>query len=188
MSMYEIAMSDGKAGDRFKVFANTFLNMDFDDVGRFRDCWVEQEPDGRLIIAIYTRNGGGNRPDYEDVSQHLAAHPQYLDDEDDDFDVTYRTYRFLMPTECPEHLKGVGEGADSWEAMSFEHEILPIMRMTAHEGRRDMSAEWHAAIDRMGSGEFTAKQTAAVDQLGAALRDAMDPNRKPGDGPTIINI
>ena len=187
MSMYDLAMSDGKQHERFKLFAHTFLNMGHDDVGRFRDCWVE-EVDGRLIIAVYTRNGGGNRPDYEDVSQHLASHPQYIDDEDDAFDVTYRTYRFWMPTECPPHLKGVGEGVNSWEAMSFDSEILPMIRLYAHQGRRDMSAEWNKAIDAMKNGSVTPKQQAAADQLGAALRDALDPNRKPGDGPTIIHI
>jgi hypothetical protein len=31
------------------------------EVGRFRDAWVEKAEDGTVRIAVYTRNGGGNR-------------------------------------------------------------------------------------------------------------------------------
>ena len=62
------------------------------DVGRFRDCFVR---DGE--IHVYTRNGGGNREEYQDMLDKLADHPQWIGDADDDFDRTYCTIRFLPP-------------------------------------------------------------------------------------------
>ena len=37
------------------------LGLKLSDVGRFRDAWVEKTDDGQVRIAVYTRNGGGNR-------------------------------------------------------------------------------------------------------------------------------
>ena len=84
------------------------------DVGRFRDAWVEKAEDGSLRIAVYTRNGGGNRehwdftyPDATEgetcgcpgciIQYHLPKHPLYLFDQDDDFDCTYATIYFRLP-------------------------------------------------------------------------------------------
>lgn len=89
--------------------------------GRFRDIWVEErgvlEPKEK-VIALYTRNGGGNRDDCWDdekekrywnedkqrcdcpactINENLPKHPNYLYDEDDDFDATYNTAYFSIP-------------------------------------------------------------------------------------------
>lgn len=60
------------------------------DVGRFRDCYVDEN----LNVVIFTRNGGGNRPDYEDVTNRLRAHPGFIRDYDDEFDCTFAYYVF----------------------------------------------------------------------------------------------
>lgn len=73
------------------------LNLTTGDVGRFRDCYLEQKGAGSPIIVIYTRNGGGNRDDYEDVTEYLRGHPNYITDFDDDFDCTYASYLFSLP-------------------------------------------------------------------------------------------
>lgn len=57
---------------------------------RFRDCYLTDNDE----IAVYTRGGGGNR---EDNTTDVAGHPNYLRDEDDDFDCTYATYYFSLP-------------------------------------------------------------------------------------------
>lgn len=96
------------------------------EVGRLRDAWVEIGKDGEPEIAIYTRNGGGNRDcwgewvgsgegtsSYLDESgqchctgciqsELLPKHPLYLRDEDDDFDSTYCTNYFRVPPEWRE--------------------------------------------------------------------------------------
>lgn len=78
------------------------LGLSKSDVGRFRDVFVT---DGK--IAIYTRNGGGNREDYKGVFEKLAAHPCYLSDTDDDFDCTYATIYFRFPDEFADALKSI---------------------------------------------------------------------------------
>ena len=62
------------------------------DFGRFRDVYVEDN-----YIVVYTRNGGGNREDYEDVFDEMSEHPWYSHDEDDDFDCTYASIYFKIP-------------------------------------------------------------------------------------------
>jgi hypothetical protein len=73
------------------------LNLSKNDVGRFRDCYLKRNDDGLLNIVVYTRNGGGNREDYEEVTEALQHHPAYLSDRDDDFDSTYAAYVFSVP-------------------------------------------------------------------------------------------
>jgi hypothetical protein len=81
--------------------------LDRADVGRFRDAYVT-ERDGEPVIAVYTRNGGGNREHWNDETDEgrgcdctgctqtyrLPGLPGYLGDEDDEFDCTYCTNYF----------------------------------------------------------------------------------------------
>lgn len=62
------------------------------DFGRFRNVYME---DG--YIVVHTRNGGGNREDYEDVFDEMSEHPWYSHDEDDSFDCTYANIYFKVP-------------------------------------------------------------------------------------------
>ena len=62
------------------------------DFGRFRDVYME---DGYIIV--HTRNGGGNREDYEGVFEEMSNHPWYSHDQDDDFDCTYANIFFKVP-------------------------------------------------------------------------------------------
>ena len=79
--------------------------------GRFRDIYVISKG-GQKLIALHNRNGGGNRencwdeanPEAPDckcaacvINKHLPQHPNYLYDEDDDFDHTYNTCYFTIP-------------------------------------------------------------------------------------------
>ncbi len=74
------------------------LDLSPDKVGRFRDCYLQrEETSGELRIHVYTRNGGGNRDNYETVTEHLQSLPGYVRDYDDDFDCTYATYEFKVP-------------------------------------------------------------------------------------------
>jgi hypothetical protein len=81
------------------------LGLTANDVGRFRDCFVA---DGE--IAVYTRNGGGNRQDYQHVFDALATHSCYLRDTDDDFDSTYATVYFKFPDRYAEFLAAIDTG------------------------------------------------------------------------------
>lgn len=104
--LYNLVASDGKEFERGAILLAVLGFKDFTDVGRYRDSWVENH-DGMPVIAIYTRNGGGNRPDYAEVIAQLQAHPLYLRDADDTFDSTYATFYFNGPVEHRDSLRRV---------------------------------------------------------------------------------
>lgn len=101
MSMYNMLFGQNVAADA--ILAT--LGLTRHDVGRFRDCFVANGE-----IAIYTRNGGGNRDDYQEVFDELAANPCYLRDEDDEYDCTYATIYFRFPDEFADDLKKLDSG------------------------------------------------------------------------------
>lgn len=167
MGLYDVVMGDGKQGERGAVLLGVLANP---VVARFRDAWVEKGDDGEPVIAIYTRQGGGNRECYCDTancvpvpSQHvpancyaacneaLAAHPAYLRDADDDFDGTYATFYFRVP-----------EAAGP--------EVRAALASIAGD-RVNMSERWQQAIERVGSGDLRPAETALADQLAAFLSD-----------------
>lgn len=58
MSMYGLVFGDADRPDR-AGFLLAVLGSP--EVGRLRDVWLEKTSDDRIEIAVYTRNGGGNR-------------------------------------------------------------------------------------------------------------------------------
>ena len=109
------------------------LGISPERVGRFRDCYLHRAEAGELEILLYTRNGGGNRAEHEDVTRALRAHPLYLRDFDDSFDRTYAAYCFRIPpsgsggAECeriaqtdPDHALPKSH-EERWKA--FEHKM-----------------------------------------------------------------
>ena len=68
------------------------LSLTQQTVGRFRDAYLS---DG--MIVVYTRNGGGNREDYEAQISAMQAHPCYVRDEDESHDETYASFYFKVP-------------------------------------------------------------------------------------------
>ncbi|GAH11948.1 unnamed protein product [marine sediment metagenome] len=83
------------------------LKLDTSDVGRFRDIYLNK--DGTKIILL-TRNGGGNREDYQDVFESMERHPNYLTDYDDDFDCTYAYIEFSVPERFKESIAKLSTG------------------------------------------------------------------------------
>ena len=88
MSMYNMIF--GMNPDSDKLLG--LLGKTQGDFGRFRNVYME---DG--YIVVHTRNGGGNREDYEDVFEEMSEHPWYSHDADDDFDCTYANIYFKLP-------------------------------------------------------------------------------------------
>ncbi len=172
MSLYNVVLGDGKQWQRGQALFAVLASAADARVARFRDAWIERGEDGRPVIVIYTRTGGGNRecfceangrahphPDcYLAANETLAAHPLYLRDADDRFDPTYATFYFKVPDAYREALAGV----------AVDH--------------IDMSARWQEAIARVGRGEVRPAETAMMDQIAAALS-----NPSP-DAPRIIEI
>jgi hypothetical protein len=147
MSMFGMVFPDPKRGDRIALLlALVAYDIEGEEAAeeymqpildlRIRDTWVERQPDGPPVLAVYTRNGGGNREHTgEDgctacAGEKATEHPAYLSDADDEFDSTYRTYRLAFPADLPTDYK---------EALN---EVA--------EEPRDMSKIWHMAIDAIG--------------------------------------
>jgi len=93
MSLYNLLFGANPDREALVAVVNEIQPI---DVGRFRDVWVEKK-DGELAIAIYTRNGGGNREDYQNQIESMQEHPWYVSDADDYFDETYATFYFRIP-------------------------------------------------------------------------------------------
>jgi len=119
MSMYDLVAGDGHQHDRGSILLQILGNP---NPGRYRDAWVERGEDGEPVIAIYTRNGGGNREcwcssdDHEKygpctalVGEQFAQHPLHLRNTDDEFDSTYATYYFRAPAEFRDQLAEVAQ-------------------------------------------------------------------------------
>ncbi len=124
--------------------------------GRLRDAWVEGQEDGSCILAVYTRNGGGNREHCGDAeeglecgctgciaSYSLPADPLYISDSDDDYDCTYATFRFRVPEDAEVRIR---------EQAQRENIELPAgwsLRDVAQVAP-DMRERWEAAIAAIG--------------------------------------
>jgi hypothetical protein len=105
-----------------KDFLFKLLDKTPGDFGRYRDIYVTDKH-----IVVHTRNGGGNREDYEDVFDEMSEHPLYSYDEDDDFDCTYANIYFHHPEGYGEVLKEMAVGtitpSEKWQMLfkSFEN-------------------------------------------------------------------
>ena len=121
MSMYNMIF--GMNPDADKILS--LLGKTQGDFGRFRSVFLE---DG--FIVVHTRNGGGNREDYEDVFDEMSEHPWYSHDADDDFDCTYANIYFKVPEGKEETLVALhnfdkGENPSSqWAALFATMEAL----------------------------------------------------------------
>lgn len=139
--LYNLVLGDGGENDRGAALRAILGNP---PIARYRDSWIESW-DGVPVIAIYTRQGGGNRdcyceeygdgghPDLNSScgsNEALQAHPLYLRDADDEYDCTYATFYFKLPDELDPELRAVL--TDNMQA--------PV----------DMSERWQQAIDAIG--------------------------------------
>ncbi len=110
------------------------LGLTRNDVGRFRDCYVA---DGK--IAIYTRNGGGNRKCWDEdgseecdctgcfMTYRVHKLPYYSHDEDDDFDSTYATIYFDFPDAYADALRALDSG-EKWNPDQRWHDLITSLK------------------------------------------------------------
>ena len=94
------------------VLLTPFLPMPVEEFPRFRDVFTSDEDDptgGEADIFIYCRMGGGNSECWEDNEPNcscpaceadlIEAYPECIERYDDDFDSTYCTFCFKVPSE-----------------------------------------------------------------------------------------
>ena len=88
MSMYNLLF--GKNPSAEKILA--VIGLEEWQVERFRDVDINEKMSEIIITA---RTGGLNRESFP--QKELKNNPNYLYDEDDDFDNTYAYYHFKIP-------------------------------------------------------------------------------------------
>ena len=94
MSLYNMVCGNNPL---FQLFL-AIVKVPFEIIPRFRDLYLVLE-NGKPLVVIYTRTGGGNRGAYLEANGALAAHPNYFKDCDDDFDSTFAHWYFHVPPE-----------------------------------------------------------------------------------------
>ena len=97
------------------------LDLTADKCGRFRDCYPSENG---TEILVYTRNGGGNRETY---MPDFSKHPQYVSDEDDDFDCTYATIKFRTPAEAVDLVKDLADKTNNTQPAERWKQLLADM-------------------------------------------------------------
>lgn len=113
------------------------LKLHSNDFGRFRDCYLNE--DGSKII-VYTRCGGGNREDYQQVFDAMEQHQNYLSNYDDDFDCTYAYFEFSVPDEFKEQLKMIAESHGQKESPTEKFQQLLTDLETGNETKETGNA------------------------------------------------
>lgn len=95
-----------------------------DTYPRFRDCFVNTENE-EPEIHLYTRVGGGNRNEgYGE--EELYNHPNYLTTWDDDFDSTFATYSFSVPTEWRNDFDLIMEGKIVETSEAYQNRLKTV--------------------------------------------------------------
>lgn len=176
MSLYNMLFGRNPASQLLLAM----LDLTEADVGRFRDCFLtrgtrsEREEAGEdeekikalakkeLRIVVYTRNGGGNREDYEAVTERLQGLPTYETDYDDDFDCTYASYEFKVP----EAFKATAEELATLGAESKEEPMVKFKRL----------------IDNLQKGDTKDPAVVRAMEVGKQIFGKIDEQMKQGGG------
>lgn len=109
-----------------------------DDIPRFRDAYIEENEAKGYYFVIMTRTGGGNREDYEIENDAMAAHPLYVEDHDDGFDVTYAYFKFRVPEKYLPLVTAIYEKTGKTPELSdkFGEKLDEIKNMTPEQLRQ----------------------------------------------------
>lgn len=107
----------------------------FQQFGRYRDCWIEHDGDGGVVLHVYTRVGGGNRKDYAAEIEWMRSRPNFITDADDTFDSTYASFWFRIDV----------------SDQDFGPQLMDKLREIAVEPV-DTAIKWQKAIEAIKSG------------------------------------
>ena len=120
------------------------VNMDFFD--RFRD--VDLIKNG-TIIRVFTRLGGGNRPDYKETWNKIRNHKLYIKDYDDDFDNTYAYVEFEIPDKFKETAKKMFNKEPISFSDKFKKELEEMDKpgTEAHERAQHLAKKFEKVIN-----------------------------------------
>jgi hypothetical protein len=104
---------------------------------RFRDCFIgdQEKPETEGKIIIYTRTGGGNRPDYEEENEAMRQMPGFIMDYDDSFDNTFAHWVFEIPEMWAKDVKKILDGRIDDVSPEYAHMICETFPKIAYQIR-----------------------------------------------------
>jgi len=137
MSLYQ--MTNGVNPATFIILP--LLGKHPESYPRFRDCFItDSKPKGMMeqickcepndfskhknTIKVYTRVGGNNRESYREEIQELRNMPEYVTDEDDEFDSTYATFIFKIPGKYINDINLIKEGKIEQTSKEYQNYII----------------------------------------------------------------
>lgn len=115
------------------------IGLDPAAVPRLRDVWINRE---LTEVTVFTRTGGGNRPEYSEANALLVSHPGFLRDRDWAVDSTYAEWVFSVPENRTAILR---QEIDGWPADTQDTILRAITE--------DASSKWTAMMARLGGAE-----------------------------------
>jgi len=100
------------------------------------------------IIRVFTRLGGGNRPDYQTTWDKIRRHELYLGDYDDGFDETYAYIEYKIPEQFKETAKKMFKGEPIPFKEKFEKELEDMNKpgTQAYERSKEIARKLEDAI------------------------------------------
>lgn len=118
MSLYNLLSGRGASGNALVAV------LGIEDVGRYRDAWIERGDDGKLRIAVYTRNGGGNREcwhaDDPEWGDEACEHEAFEAEEDE-------RERYVVNDNNPAqgvHLMGAGPNGETMSERETGRKVM----------------------------------------------------------------
>lgn len=123
MSLYNILFRENKEAP--VLLGMLGVNKEY--FGRYRDIDLIENA---TKIRVFTRLGGGNRPDYKDTWNKIRKHDLYIKDYDDDFDCTYAFIEYKIPDKFKETAKKMFKG----EPVSFSDKFNKELEEMDKEG------------------------------------------------------
>ena len=160
MSMYNAIFGV----NRWSPVLRQILKLDVPDgydTGRFRDISVQKAEGEPSKIVLFTRNGGGNREEYQYVFDALESHPNYLCNYDDDYDCTYASVEFSVP-EAFQPLIDFILSTDGCQSLPMERFKNLIDNLEKTEAKNNPDVQKALAVGKEIFGELEAKMKDGV--------------------------
>ena len=121
-------------------------------VARYRDHWMEHDGDDDLVLAVYTRLGGGNRSEYAEQLAAMHALPTFISDDDDSFDDTYCTLRFRLSKKAfVDWMQDLEDKAGPAADRPSHNQVWSELWDAAEPLPRDMGLIWRATLQMNGA-------------------------------------
>lgn len=151
------------------------IGLKENDIERFRDVHVD---DHGTVIAVYTRTGGGNRESYPNLTMRKL--PSWRGSVDDEYDSTYCTDTFEVPTEFVEDVKNLDDVLTHGLRAEFGQHLAKTLRREPTESDKETKAYEAESAALARTKHFMANGHTFVPMDDYAMRTALEFAEKNG--------